>query len=121
MIWSMPSGWWEWCTQRSLKLGHPPGTDDPVSNSSYLWFPGPCMTSRVFFYNGTHMDSEIKLTIPRIAEIEAAMADKLRITATQELAAAAVMANLQISPTRELAAAMANLQIAPRQELAAML
>ena len=67
------------------------------------------------------MDSEIKLTIPRIAEIEAVMADKLRITATQELAAAAVMANLRISPTRELAAAMANLQIAPRQELAAML
>jgi hypothetical protein len=67
------------------------------------------------------MDSEMKLTIPRIAEIEAAMADKLRITATQELAAASAMANLRISPARELAAAMANLQIAPRQELAAML
>jgi hypothetical protein len=67
------------------------------------------------------MDSGIKLTIPRIAEIEAAMADKLRIAATQELAAASAIANLRISPARELAAAMANLQIAPRQELAAML
>jgi len=69
------------------------------------------------------MDSEIKLMIPRIAEIEAAMADKLRITATQELAAAAAMANLQIAPRQELAAMLATAKIAisPVQELATAL
>ena len=67
------------------------------------------------------MDSEIKLTIPHIAEIETAVADKLRATATQQLAASAAIANLRIEPTRTLTAALANLRIEPTQDLAAMM
>jgi hypothetical protein len=87
-------------------------TTAPSVHSLYGWCASRISDSaaEVFFYNGNKMDSQIKLTIPRIAEIEAALADKLRIAATQELAAA--MANLQITPRQELEAMLATAEIA---------
>src|SRR5712692_11223752 len=63
------------------------------------------------------MAPEIKLTISRIAEIEATMAN-LRLAPTQQLAAAMASARSAIAPVQELAVAMANVRLNVQQMLA---